>query len=185
MYFPCALNIIKQPETQAQFGICVSTPFYNMHRISTAQIRAVVKHRVSSTPPIPIQHILQPFLAKPNNSRDVYNPQVKMNAAFRIRVYISDVKPSLMRHNGHNPNSTTNSMNRRLSRAFCTNLRFLFTNIRLSHPQNSNNTHSLSFSTSFAMLVVSKFSYMFIWASYPTVESNFISYVFYTSLRFP
>jgi len=57
--------------------------------VSTAQIRAVIKHRVSSsTPPIPIQHILQPFLAKPNNSSDVYNPQVKMNAAFRIRVYI-------------------------------------------------------------------------------------------------
>jgi hypothetical protein len=57
--------------------------------VSIAQIRAVIKHRVSSsTSPIPIQHILQPFLAKPNNSSEVYNPQVKMNAAFRIRVYI-------------------------------------------------------------------------------------------------
>jgi hypothetical protein len=135
-----------------------------MHRISTAQIRAVIKHRVSSTPPIPIQHILQPFLAKPNNSSDVYSPRVKMNAAFRTRVYISDAKPPLMRHNGHNANSKTTSMNRPLSRAFCTNLRFLSTNIRkLSHPQNSNNTRFLSFSNQFRdVTVVSKFSCVFI-----------------------
>jgi hypothetical protein len=55
-----------------------------MHRTSTVQIQAVIKHRVSSTPQIPLQHILQSFLAKSNNSSDVYNPQVKMNAAFRI-----------------------------------------------------------------------------------------------------
>lgn len=110
-----------------------------------------------------------------------------MNVAFRTRVYISDVKPSLMQHNGSNPNSTTNSMNRPLSRAFCTNLRFLSTSTRrLSHPQNSNNTRSLSFSNQFRdVAVVSKFSCTFVSASYPTIELHFKSYVFYMSLCFP
>jgi hypothetical protein len=67
----------------AQLRICVSSPFYNTHSISTEQIPAVIKHRASITPSIPIHHRLQSFLAKPNKSTDIYNPQVKMNAAFK------------------------------------------------------------------------------------------------------